>query len=331
PIIQDSEEVKCSLTFDRNLAPTSYLTISSTQFLCKYESHCFSACSCCDFDACDCEMTCPQNCSCYHDQGWSNNLVDCSGHGQTIIPKIPMDVTELYLDGNVFPSLDSHAFIGRKNLRSLFLNGSHIEVIQNRTFHGLGQLRVLHLENNFLERLEGFEFQELEDLQELYLQQNSISWVNNSTFEGLTQLRVIFLHGNNFVNFKIWQVFQAAPNLQEVSLHGNEFTCECLFTIAFKEWLDSNRAKIFDLGQIKCIDQKNSSELVVVKIFDERNPRCSQSTDLSVRETQKGHEDYLWVIVTALGVLTLLTIFSVIGYFWRQSLKVWVHAHCGLR
>ncbi|CAG7825339.1 unnamed protein product, partial [Allacma fusca] len=25
------------------------------------------------------------------------------------------------------------------------------------------------------------------------------------------------------------------------------------------------------------------------------------------------------------------TIFSVIGYFWRQSLKVWVHAHCGLR
>ena len=37
-------------------------------FLCHYTSHCFSLCRCCTFLACDCRMSCPDPCSCSHDQ-----------------------------------------------------------------------------------------------------------------------------------------------------------------------------------------------------------------------------------------------------------------------
>ena len=64
---------------------------SSSDFLCPYRTHCFALCHCCEFDACDCEMTCPANCSCYHDQSWSTNVVDCSANGISDIPsRIPV-------------------------------------------------------------------------------------------------------------------------------------------------------------------------------------------------------------------------------------------------
>jgi Leucine-rich repeat (LRR) protein len=361
PMIQDVGDVKCTLSFDRMYEPISYMSIQSSQFLCKYESHCFSLCQCCDFDACDCEMSCPKNCSCYHDQAWSSNLVDCSMMEQTFIPgRIPMDVTELYLDGNVFPSLDSHSFIGRKNLKALYLNASHIEVIQNRTFHGLKALRVLHLENNFIERLDGFEFDDLDGLEELHLHQNSISFISNETFAPLLRLRVLSLYGNNLVDLAIWQVTtrvgRLSTTLRDISLRGNEWSCECHFATQLKEWLIENRAKISDASQVHCVDQVSSSslssssrasssssttsssangggggqfsksqtELVVVRLLDQRNHRCSQSTDLSIREptNSSGDEysfsDYIPLILCITGVILLLILISILEGSCRE-------------
>ena len=51
-------------------------------------------------------MTCPDNCSCYHDQSWSVNIVECDTRGFTQPPPaIPMDATEVYLPGNRFEIL----------------------------------------------------------------------------------------------------------------------------------------------------------------------------------------------------------------------------------
>jgi len=383
PMIQDVADVKCTLSFDRMYEPISYMSIQSTQFLCKYESHCFSLCQCCDFDACDCEMTCPKNCSCYHDQAWSSNLVDCSMMEQSFIPgRIPMDVTELYLDGNRFPTLDSHSFIGRKNLKALYLNGSHIETISNRSFHGLRALRVLHLENNYIERLDGYEFDELEGLEELYLHQNSLGWISNETFTHLTRLRILTLHGNNLVDLAIWQVTsrlggsgssgigRLSTSLRDLTLRGNEWSCECHFATQLKDWLIENRAKISDASQVHCVDQvssssssrassssttsttnsgnsgqvsssKSQSELIVVRLLEQRNHRCSQSTDLSIREppsssssdesSSSSFSDYLPLILCITGLALLLILISILCFYWRKSLRVWFYAHCGLR
>ena len=37
-------------------------------FLCHYTTHCFSLCRCCTFLACDCRMSCPDMCTCSHDE-----------------------------------------------------------------------------------------------------------------------------------------------------------------------------------------------------------------------------------------------------------------------
>ena len=353
PVILDSVDVKCSLSFERVDEAVSYMKVPPSQFLCKYESHCFSSCHCCEFEACDCEMTCPKNCTCYHDQAWSVNVVDCSMQEQTFIPgRIPMDATQLYLDGNVFPSLDSHAFIGRKNLRALYLNGSHIETIQNRSLHGLKQLRILHLESNFIERLEGFEFNELENLEELYLQQNSISWISNETFSQLIKLKVLWLHGNNFVDMAIWtvttEVGRLSLTLTDLTLRDNEWSCECGFATQMKDWLIDNRAKVSDASQVHCIDQvynnnrinrsrgSSSSELVVVRLLDQRNHRCSTTTDLSVLEPSSEAEttdwtEYIPLILSLTSIFILFIFLSFLAFYWRQPLRVWFHAKCGLR
>jgi hypothetical protein len=252
-----------------------------------------------------------------------------------------MDVTQLLLDGNLLPSLDSHSFIGRKNLRALYLNGSHIEVIQNRSLAGLRQLRLLHLESNLLERLEGWEFDELENLEELYLQENSLSWIGNETFSHLERLRVLWLHGNNFVQFPIWTV-TSGQGLRSVTLRGNEWSCECGFGTLMKEWLMENRGMISDGAQVHCVDSvynnNGSKELIVVRFLEEPNPRCSTSTDLSVIEpsAKGGAEggdwgDYIPLLLSLLSIVILGLFAALLAFYWRQPLRVWFHARCGLR
>ena len=55
-------------------------------------------------------MTCPDNCSCYHDQSWSVNIVECASRSFSQPPAaIPMDATEVYLPGNRFEILGRKA------------------------------------------------------------------------------------------------------------------------------------------------------------------------------------------------------------------------------
>lgn len=59
PKIPDLNSVTCKLPFThgkraKQLIPL--LQANSSNFLCKYKTHCFALCHCCDFDACDCEM-----------------------------------------------------------------------------------------------------------------------------------------------------------------------------------------------------------------------------------------------------------------------------------
>ena len=128
PTIQDLESIYCRLPYNRQLTYAPLVDTPSTKFLCPYKTHCFALCHCCDYDACDCEMTCPQGCYCYHDSTWNTNIVVCSSTNAISLPKkLPMDATELLLDGNNLTKLESHTFIGRMNLQTLFLNNSNIQ------------------------------------------------------------------------------------------------------------------------------------------------------------------------------------------------------------
>uniref|UniRef100_A0A087YU17 Uncharacterized protein n=1 Tax=Anopheles darlingi TaxID=43151 RepID=A0A087YU17_ANODA len=323
PTINDIETVYCKLMYDRERSYVALIEAEPKHFLCSYSTHCFALCHCCEFDACDCEMTCPNNCHCYHDNSWSTNIVECSVAGYTDIPNnIPMDTTEVYLDGNNLIELSGHSFIGRKNLRVLYGNHSNIEVIHNTTFIGLRRLLSLHLEYNAIQKLYGFEFAALESLRELYLHGNRIAYIEDYTFRELRKLEVLRLDGNRITSFEVWQL-SANPYLVGIALANNQWTCDCGFLNKLRVYLQSNVDKIADANEISCVYNNLTS------ILKEKNgTKCTFREGMSSIVHTQEIEDMLPLLLVAtcafVGFFAL--IFGIFCY--RKELKVLVQSSC---
>ncbi|KYN31333.1 Protein toll [Trachymyrmex septentrionalis] len=326
PRVMDLESVYCRLPYDRHKSFIPLLEAKSSQFLCTYKAHCFALCHCCDFDACDCEMTCPTNCTCYHDQSWSANVVDCSSSGYKTLPgRLPMDATEVYLDGNNFGELNSHSFIGRKNLQILYANDSNIIAIRNHTFSGLKRLLVLHLENNKISFLNGVELMPLENLKELYLQNNLLTYIDNGTFLPLRQLEVLRLENNRLGTFALWQLGQN-PYLVDIGLSSNPWNCECSYLDRVREWMSRNQAKINDWQSVTC-----SLGVPITLPSNGSVINCAALTGTtSVVETHP-LEAYLPVLLATV-VLIFAAVALVCGAIrHRRTLRTWAASRCGLR
>ncbi|CAG0886331.1 unnamed protein product [Darwinula stevensoni] len=346
PQVMDLDSVYCKLLFNRQKSYMPLVEADSSQFLCTYHTHCFALCHCCDFDACDCEMTCPVNCTCYHDQSWSANIVDCSSSGYRTIPdRIPMDATEVYMDGSLKLDLSSHAFIGRKNMQVLYLNNSGIHEIGNKSFNGLRSLRILHLENNILEKLNRVGFEGLVNLRELYMHNNRLKMIGNDTFMGLKSLEVLTLHGNQLVVFPVWEFPSSNPYLARLTLAQNPWSCDCDYVSRFAAWLEHNHHKVSDIEILQCTH--NAS---VVVVGENASSHCqvpqtgSANRDLSSSSSSAsdGHgpvlivepailHDYLPLLLGTLGAFLIVAIFGVLSFVYRKELRVWAFSHCGLR
>ena len=153
--------------------------------------------------------------------------------------------------------LKSHTFIGRKNLKSLYLNHSLISSVQNHTFNGLISLQVLHLEGNSIKELQGDEFHGLKALRELYLQNNLIRSVNNVTFRDLENLEILFLHGNRLLDFPVWKL-SFNSHLASMRLADNTWTCECHFVQTFHDWLIKHTNRVQDSNGVACVIDPNN-------------------------------------------------------------------------
>lgn len=350
PKLVDLESIYCQLLYNRGQTYVPLVEAAPYQFLCTYETHCFALCHCCDFDACDCEMTCPTNCTCYHDQSWSANVVDCSSSGYvTKLPEqIPMDATQLYLDGNDLRSLNSHAFIGRKRLKILFLNNSNIESIQNKTFNGLRDIEVLHLDGNRLMELHHFEFDGLDGLTEIFLQNNRITNIHNLTFANLRKLRVLRLNHNRLSMYNLWTL---PSTLIEVTLSHNPWSCDCEFTERLREWIKRGDA-VQDSSAVRCIynttdmdfysedsyinnsengffiTQENGSCTGVANIDNSINGNLTGTKTIIQRQAI---QDYLPLLVITLAVFAVIVIITLIVFIFRQEVRVWFHSKFGVR
>lgn len=275
PRLMDLNSIYCKLLYNRGKTYVPLVEAKPNQFLCKYEQHCFALCHCCEFFACDCKMECPNRCTCYHDQSWSSNVVDCSraDYEERLPDQIPMDASQIYLDGNDFPMLNSHTFIGRKKLKVLFLNNSNVQTIQNRTFNGLKELEILQLDSNRLTSLNGFEFVGLDGLQELHLQHNRIGSIQEGTFQHLTQLRILRLDNNLLVDIS----FSTFPvkSISELFLAGNQWSCNCDFVERFREFLTRHEF-VKQKSLIKCRNNViDSNEIGSANGEDQPVPRKS--------------------------------------------------------
>lgn len=329
PRVMDLDNVMCRMTHARGMAHMPLNRAKSSDFLCTYETHCFALCHCCDFDACDCEMTCPNNCSCYHDQTWNTNVVDCSGQNALEIPhRIPMDTTEVYLDGNDFRELQNHVFIGRKNMRVLYVNGSAVETIQNRTFNGLNALQTLHLEDNKISELKGYEFEHLSNLKELHLQNNVIGYIGNMTLAPLKSLEILRLDGNKLVVFPVWQLTMNTE-LIEVTLGNNQWSCRCKFLQELTSWVGENAAKVVDASDIMCYN--TDSKPPQRRELDFNSTACSDYYSGGSVIDSMLVSDYLPMLIVAVCGLLLILLVLVLWFVFREPVRVWLYSRYGVR
>ncbi|VVC27182.1 Hypothetical protein CINCED_3A004293 [Cinara cedri] len=328
PVIMDLPSVYCKLLYNRENKYVPLADISPAQFVCTYKTHCFTVCQCCEFDACDCEMTCPANCTCYHDQPWSSNIVDCYSSNYTQLPaKIPMDATEVYLDGNLFTHLSSHALLGRKNLRILFANNSGIRSVRNDTFTGLKRLAVLHLEHNKIERFDGSEFNTVENLRELYLQHNLIGHVSNITFEPLKSLQVLRLDHNRLYDYDVWTL-STNVRLSGLYLSSNPWSCDCEFVQSFRRFMMRTPGgdKVADSAAVTCHPDSGSRDL---SIRDQNVTECSSFFGSIVEN--RIVRDVLPTALTAICVVLALALIVYLVVVYREECRAWVYYKFGLR
>ncbi|XP_039480489.1 toll-like receptor 7 [Drosophila santomea] len=347
PRVMDMANIECVMPHARGAAVRPLSGLRPQDFLCRYESHCFALCHCCDFDACDCEMTCPSNCTCYHDQIWSTNVVDCGGQQTTELPRrVPMDSSVVYLDGNNFPVLKNHAFIGRKNLRALYVNGSQVAAIQNRTFASLASLQLLHLADNKLRTLHGYEFEQLSALRELYLQNNQLTTIENATLAPLAALELIRIDGNRLVTLPIWQMHAThfGTRLKSISLGRNQWSCRCQFLQALTSYVADNALIVQDAQDIYCmaassgagsaaLEDSSSNSGSLEKRELDFNATGAACTDYYSGGSMLQHgipESYIPLLAAALALLFLLVVIAMVFAF-RESLRIWLFAHYGVR
>ncbi|XP_043217044.1 toll-like receptor Tollo [Amphibalanus amphitrite] len=331
PRLMDLESLFCRLAFNVQRDYMPLVEVPHSQFLCAYTSHCATLCQCCQFDACDCEMTCPTNCTCYHTADWSGNIVDCTAAGHQTLPEhIPMDATELYLDGNHLPRLSSHAFIGRQHLLVLYLNDSRVRTVTNRTFNGLTSLQVLHLERNDLARLHGFEFDTLLLLRELYLHDNVIASIDNRTFTPLVSLQVLRLDGNRLVRFAPLQLTRHA-HLVSVNVSANQWTCACDFLETFREWLEATKSAVVASETLRCFPNETSTA-VPRAILGHNATACHfiNNTIATQVYQRRSAGDYAFIAAVSVLALVAVVVAVVVYIFWHE-MRVLAYAKYGVR
>eukprot|EP00096_Caligus_rogercresseyi_P013984 TRINITY_DN6544_c0_g1_i1.p1 TRINITY_DN6544_c0_g1~~TRINITY_DN6544_c0_g1_i1.p1 ORF type:complete len:1063 (+),score=267.22 TRINITY_DN6544_c0_g1_i1:349-3189(+) len=332
PQVLDLENLSCTL-IDKHSPPEDgvlkpqvpLLSVRPDQFICEYETHCFALCLCCPFFACDCRMKCSEGCSCYHDQTWSTNIINCGNRNHSKVPDmIPMDATSIYLDGNpMLTDISGDTFIGRKHLTSLYLNNSGITEISNRTFSGLGELLILRLDNNQLKTLSGGEFTDLKSLKELYLHENELKSVSSETFKPLTDLEVLTLHGNQMNTLGVGHILPseagAQTSMQALSLGGNPWKCYCDFVKDMQEVIKHHRDKITDVDELIC---DNGGEAVKLGNFNATCP-IGPRPGIVVGLIPV-------IIIAFLFVLALLTL-CCLGLCCKNRLYMWMNSKYGFR
>ncbi|CAG9857202.1 unnamed protein product [Phyllotreta striolata] len=334
PQVLDLDSVTCELAHNRGSPPQPLLNLKQSDFLCPYEAHCFPVCHCCDFDACDCEMTCPDRCTCYHDGTWTSNVVDCSNAGYETVPeKIPMDATEIYLDGNDLGDLGSHVFIGKKKLEVLYLNNSNVKALHNRTFNGANSLKILHMENNKLEELRGFEFDQLENINELYLDHNDIGYVGNNTFRNLHKLAVLKLDENKIVDFVPWELRDDSPaaDRPRVTVDGNRWSCDCTTLNRLVAWIRETGG---DPAKMLCSDASAATVADVMHRCEDMDNAIA--TSVIQRDVVNNHQlfgggSYVPLLAATLVAIIVVCLLVAIVFVFRQEVRLWAHSKYGVR
>ena len=251
------------------------------------------------------------------------NTIVCSNRSHNDVPAlIPMDATKVFLDGNNMTELVNPGFIGRRRIRSVFLNSSMIRLVTNFSLEGLTDVRVLHLEDNQRKLLNGNEFSGLTSLKELYLHNKYITTIGSGTVSSLRSLSVLRLDGNLLSSFPVLEM-GANPMLVGLYTAGNVRTCDCDFLQPFLALQRRLGNKIIDRNDLKGISSNLRNEAITAM---ESVPCANDDplVDPDLQAHQVSQLDYTPILVSVLLAVLMIVVGYLRAFTFHSSIKEWL-------
>ena len=163
--------------------------------------------------------------------GGQGYLSNCLNQGFTSIPNtLPVNSSQIYLEGNAIQTIEPDAFARYPHVRSLSITESGIEDLQPGAFNHLYELASINLKDNSITILRQHVFQGLKKLQKVVLDGNSLTTIENFALAGIgTEDEGVSLSikGNADLSEIQEQAFQGA-NIQEFIIEGSSLASNSL-------------------------------------------------------------------------------------------------------
>ncbi|KAM6109375.1 leucine-rich repeat-containing protein 19 [Phoenicopterus ruber ruber] len=158
----------------------------------------------------------------------TSQTVTCEESGNSlsnISTNLFQNITKLSLQNNKITLKDSDKDILQSfiNLTELYLNGNMIFVLYNNSFCNLTKLVILDISNNNIRTIHNAAFAGLNQLSVLNLSYNRITQLDSDVFTSLKSLTVLNLQYNFLKSLHIKSSFK----LTKIVLAGNPWTCSC--------------------------------------------------------------------------------------------------------
>ncbi|XP_034533975.1 immunoglobulin superfamily member 10 [Notolabrus celidotus] len=215
---------------------------------------------------------CPRSCSCPQP-----TEVHCTFRSLLAIPAaVPRQVERMNLGFNSITKISEKSLSGLRKLELLMVHGNDIHNVPDGAFRDLSSLQMLKMSYNKLTEINRHTLQGLWSLARLHLDHNRLEFIHPDSFQGLTSLRLVQLEGNRlqqlhpatFSTFTLMGHFHIStlrhlylsdnqltslpsrlvatmPQLENLYLHGNPWTCDCNMKW-FQDWFKTSS------GVLKC-------------------------------------------------------------------------------
>ncbi|KAL3882135.1 hypothetical protein ACJMK2_028506 [Sinanodonta woodiana] len=332
-IIKDLLTLICTIGSSTNVS--MMYRLATDKFLCQYTTDCNSfKCSCCNFNACECLIKCPDSCTCSYNNDRSVNIVHCDQKGLDQVPKeLPPAVTHLYLDENNISVVSIHSFTNMAYLEYLSMCDSNIYTIDDYAFERLSSLKAIHLNGNFISIITPKTFFELKNLQHLSLSNNRITVIEAGSFSYFPGKYKLDLSRNMLSKVDENVLFEMSF-ASSLNLSGNPWTCDCEFLVGFDNFTSSNVEKIQDFSALTCTTNdtnttspSNTTKLLANTLLSDLCP------SITVQHTTELQDNNTLVatLTTLLGILLIVVCIVFIIFWNRDFLKVWIYVKFGWR
>ncbi|XP_024299865.1 immunoglobulin superfamily member 10-like [Oncorhynchus tshawytscha] len=237
-------------------------------------------------------LPCPRQCTCPQ-----ATEVHCTFRSLLAVPAgISRRVERMNLGFNTIHHVTQTSLAGLRKLELLMMHGNDLYNIPNGAFRDLMSLQMLKMSYNKLKEINRHTLQGLWSLTRLHLDHNRLEFIHPDTFQGLTSLRLLQLEGNRlqqlhpstFSTFSMMGHFHVStlrhlylsenrltslpqkllggmPQLENLFLHGNPWTCDCRMKW-FADWeknspgvLKCKKDRAYPGGQLcfMCYSPKN--------------------------------------------------------------------------